>query len=158
MKVRLQAGVDIDLLNKQELIEALVDFRKSWVAELARGVQFPRFSLSGTVDGSGVLEFGGATGSDRSGPDNGMVWSIRRLAVTGVTGTQTVSVFVNSSSPHDLLVPGITLATPILLPENTCILRTGDHLVVAGSSLTNGAKVTLSGHAKEVPEFALWML
>lgn len=158
MKFKLQAGVELDLLTPKELGDALVDFRKSWVQELARGVTFQRVSFTGTVDGAGVLEFGGPTGSDRTGPEAGMVWSLRRLAVTGITGTQTVSVFVNSSSPHDLLVPGITLATPILLPENTAVLHAGDDLVVAGSSLTNGAKVTLSATVKEVPEFAQWML
>jgi hypothetical protein len=92
-KVRLQAGAEFDLLNKDELSSALSD--QSTADQLARlhGIKHMRLPevLVGTV-ASSAISLDGNTGPYPLGPRSGYAWAIKRLIVSGLTSGATPDV------------------------------------------------------------------
>jgi hypothetical protein len=158
MKVKIQAGAELDLLSPKEFNDGLTAAMKSWQGELARGGVFRDIQLSGIVNAAGAVEIGGPSVAQGIGPDPGFMWSIRRLYVQGLADGDAVTVYRNNTQPRDAVRP-IPFAAPYAgFHPNEFVLKAGDKLVIAGVSLTVAAEIIVTGAAKEVPEFMSWAM
>jgi hypothetical protein len=165
MKVKLAANAELDLLTAGEVADVLATARTAWTAELARGVRFRRPSMQGIVTAGGTLRIGGgqsASGYD-GGPAEGMMWSVSRVTVRGLTAAQTAQLYLNDVS--DLLVVGTfgsgvpaQLANQILYGERGLVLNSDDKLIVDGTGLTAGATITVALGVAELPVQLAWQL
>lgn len=92
-KVKLQAGVELDLLNKGELQDALQKQADADLVARLRGVKHMRLpeTLTGTA-ASSKLSIDGNQSVPPLGPRQGYVWSIRRLVISGLTTGATPDV------------------------------------------------------------------
>ena len=161
MKVKLQAGAEMDLLTREE-VRAELQAHGAWRGEIARGVKFRDFSGQGTVTGA-VWSIGGDTPNndkDPLGPQAGFVWAVTRIAVSGngfVPGTDLFSVYKDSISATKLIVSGLTRGTTWDVP--TLVLNSNQVLALtgAGTGLT-GTDVFVSGQAVELPVQLAWQL
>jgi hypothetical protein len=90
-RVKIQAGAEFDILNKDELDGSLKEAEAREVAAL-RGVKDERFMLIGTV-ASSALTLGdpstGSVGGIIAGPREGYVWVIKHLVIEGLTASAT---------------------------------------------------------------------
>lgn len=158
MKFKINAGAEIDVLNKEELQETL----GSWFTEISRGVRFRQISAQGTVSG-GVWTIGGNAPDnhkDPLGPSNGFLWAVTRLALAGggvVLGTDLWNVYVNEIAPSKLVQSGLTRFAMYDVP--VLILQGGDRLAAAGAGTgVAGTDVTISGQVVEIPVQLAWQL
>ena len=155
MKFKIQAGAEIDVATRREVREELEAVGAVWRGELARGLRWRTASMIGAVDSGGALTLG-ASGDQWIGPPAGMVWACKRITVSaGYTpATQTLSLYRGSTSDTALIIPDLS-GYDQLFDEP---LRGGERLVVAGSSLTASATITVTVLAREAPEFLAWRL
>lgn len=151
MKFKLSAGAEIDVLTRQELNDTL----RSWMAEVTRGARYRRRALQGVVSAAGTLALGDR-GDDDTGPAEGFVWAVTRLATAGLTGTETVTAYVNEIA--DFQVVASQLVGTVSLSDNALVLAGGDRLLIGGTALTVGATITVTAQIKEVPSVMAWML
>ena len=163
-KFKISAGAEVDLLTASEVRDALKEFRTNWTAEFSRGRRSRRFSAQGTVTAAGDLVIGGS-GVPDFGPEQGMVWSVRRLAITGFADdTDVVGVFVNDASPSQSVEPGLMIADNALdglsvrWSNRQLVLQSGETLLVAGASLTAASIWTVAGQTDELPAALEWMM
>lgn len=162
MKAKLQAGVELDLLTQTELREEL-QAAAAWRTEIARGVRWRKFSAQGNV-ATGVWTIGGAAtpnnDKDQMGPQDGFVWSVTRVAVSGngfVAGTDLFSVFVDENTPSKLVTSGLTRWQPY--DVGTLVLNGGEQLLLTGAGTgLAGTDVTVSGQAIELPVQLAWRM
>lgn len=94
-KAKLDFGVEIDLLNQQELHDTLGDQFANWEYQRLRGTKHMRLpetlaGKSGLVT-AGTLTLGETTGQ-HVGPEVGYSWTIMRLVVNGLTSGSTPDV------------------------------------------------------------------
>lgn len=145
----IKANAKINLLTEHEARRAFTDA----LVELYRGVRYVRRSLPTTaVDASGNLN---VTSND-AGPDGGFSWDVGRISVFGLSGTETVNVFVNEATPTNY-VGTISRTTGILvLTDRSLVLNPNDRLVVAGSGLTVAENITAIISASELPVEIAW--
>jgi hypothetical protein len=159
VKVKIQAGAEIDTLTKDELTQALRD----WSVEVMRGPIPKRFSAQGTVAGN-ALTIDGQNGSGVLGPEAGMVWLVTRVAVTGLTNaTDPTSLFVNGTQPWNLVIPSVTGVTGSTgyheFPASQVMLTGNDRLILASTgAIAATGMITLAGQAWELPVGLLWKL
>jgi hypothetical protein len=92
-KVRLQAGAEFDLLNKDELSSALSSQSDADQVARLHGIRHMRLPevLVGTPSSS-KISLDGNTGPYPLGPRSGYAWSITRLIVSGLTAGSTPDV------------------------------------------------------------------
>lgn len=150
-KVKLSAGAELDLLNKDEVLGVL----KSWQNELSRGARIIRHSINGTVAADGTLTMG----DNRDGPSEGMVWGITRFSVApGATlGAGGLSVYLNdTNSPSGVLIS--KLVTDIFCDARGAMINSGDSLRIVGSGLTANTQITVTLSARDVPAQMAWSL
>lgn len=159
MKVKLQAGVELDMLNKDELKEALRD----WMVEAMRGPIPRRFSAQGTIAGNAVT-VDGANNTGTLGPEAGMAWMVSRVAVSGLTlATDATSLFVNGTQPWNLVLPTLTGVAGSTgyheFPAAQVLLTGNDRLILSSTgAIAATGVVTLTGQAWELPIGLLWKL
>lgn len=151
MKQKLQAGMELDLLTKNEVTDIL----QSWRNELSRGARVRRYAVQGFADGAGNLLMGANT----DGPDQGMVWGITRLSVApGPTlAAAGLSVYANDASTPSALLVG-RLLTDLYPDARGCMIQGGDSLRIAGAGITASAQVTVTMSIREVPVQMAWSL
>lgn len=89
MKVKLAANAELDLLNKEELTNALDDH----ASQLTGGVSYDRKTL--TFTSPGVVSF-------RFDVPIGLVWSVRMVSVQKAS-SDTVQLWLNSVNPLSFL-------------------------------------------------------
>lgn len=93
MQTTLELGAPLETLTRSELREELGAVAETYFAQYARGVKYMRLPVtSGAVAGGAFSLDGTAAGL---GPRAGYIWTIRRLAVTGLT-TGTTPDLVNA--------------------------------------------------------------
>jgi hypothetical protein len=147
-KVKIQAGAEIDTLNKREMEGILRD----WMTEAIRGVKYPLISGNAAIVGA-------ALSITIPGPLPGYLWSIKRLQVTGLSGTDTVTLGLNDAGPMKSVQAAI--AGPAWYAHwgsNVLVVEGGNHLIISGSSLASTGQVYVSGQVKEVPATLAWQL
>lgn len=153
MKIKIQAGAELETLSPGELRDELTRARAAWISEVSRGVRARRFSATGTSDAGGAITIGVV--GDGVGPDTGMVWLLRRFSVQGYNpaGTDTLALYNGSTSGSAVIVPKLqtwqTDMDEFLMP--------GDRLVVAGTVAIN-TQVWITGQVQEAPASLLWRM
>jgi len=161
-KVKLSAGNELDILNKDELSHALEAFRLDWQVEATIGPKVVRFGSNAVVTAAGGLSLGGngaSLVSGRLGPAQSMVWSVKRVAVTGLkTPGDSLALYVNTDQPGNLVHPSVTGYLPfgsdqlVLMPDDT-LLFTGAALLAPA-----GSQIYVSGQAWELPVTMMYRL
>lgn len=155
-KFKLTPGVEIDVLTKDELIDAL-SRKPSWMAESEQGARFSRFSGQVTT-ASNAFDFTGPTGA-QFGPDLGFVWDVRSLYISGLADADVVSVYINDASASRLVGDSFSRTTRTFLWSEQVILYPGDLLRFVGSGLAAATTiVTISGQVRELPITLAWKL
>lgn len=158
MKATFKVGGEIDFLSPKEFNEGLAAAARSWRSELARGGQFKRIMLIGDTDGAGVLLMGGDSDAQNTGPEQGFMWSVRRLYVYGLADGDQLECFINSSQRADAVAPFTFLAPYKGFHPSELVLKPSDRLVFAGTGLPVSTRIVVTGSMKEVPEFMAWSL
>lgn len=156
MKFKMSAGAEFDVLTQHELDKSLQQLMLDWRREVERGPKHIRFSANGVVTDNGALTIGGDTQSEttgRLGPEQSMVWSVKRWAITGlaVNGGDSLTAYINTDQPNTLIKGDVTGYDRFGSDE--LVLNGGDRLLFVGSELiaTAGTRVFLSGAAWELP-------
>lgn len=160
MKVKLQAGAELDLFNREEMAAELDRIFAAWKAEIPRGVKWRPFSAS-TVAAGGVWAIGGpGNDKDQLGPNPGFVWAVTRLAVSGngvVQGTDIWNVFMDDIAPSKLVSSGHTRF--VTYDVGVFVLNPNGQILAQGAATgLGGTDVTLSGQAVELPKELSWQL
>jgi hypothetical protein len=158
-KVRLDVGATVDFLNKDELADALKSDRLlASAAERERlsGIKYLRGArIQGTVYDGTIGNAGGTTfpaGTQYAvlggtwGPMSGYAWSIRRVAIGGLSNAgsvqiqDTVALYRNNNSAPPLGI--LTAGNPsITFPTLGCVLLGGDSLVIGHYPNQTGANM-----------------
>lgn len=154
-RVRIQAGAELDILNKDELSDVM---QERDAAELARirGVKWMRVPevLYGKAAG-GVLKIGEETGITL-GPRAGYLWSFTRLVVDGLTAGATPDVVnlyrgtVAASQPPLWQFNGNNLAYTFAHLRMTLIGGETFGLGSVGTFVATG-QIRLTGELLEIP-------
>ena len=159
MKQKFNAGAELDLITKDEVKELLNSSRTSWFNEVAKGDRYKRFSAQGTVTAGGTLAIG-AVVNQRIGPNDGFVWSLKRLNVFATTAfdpsSDTGLLYLNDPSPSSLV--RALSSTYTQFGNNEVVMYPGDTLYVAFTGLTATEIVTISGAVRELPLPMAWRL
>lgn len=149
-KFKLTGGVEIDVLTREEMRAEL----QGWFDEIHRGVRFVRRIAQGTVTAGGALDMTG----DDLGPAGSIVWAVTRATVHGLASGETVDFYVNEASPSGFLF-NIADTDPVrVLPGPACPLNPLDRLIINGTGLTAGARITVAVQAVELPVQLAWQL
>lgn len=158
MKAKLEAGMTLDFLTREEVREELREFAKAWKQEIARGVRFVKFSVA-TVRAvpANTWQVGGDTGNndkDQLGPQPGFLWAVTRIKVSGnaynTTGDD-FQVFIDERTPSKFVDqqfgPGDFYDVPKL------VLNGGETLLIRGTATVVATEndVVVAGAAVEVP-------
>lgn len=162
MKMKFQVGQDFDMLNLDEMRQALAESRTDWANELIRGVKFVRIVAKTTTSGGAwqISSTNSADSTNRLGPAPGMVWGVSRIAVSGaglVLGTDLFSLFLGDPAPSTLVESGLTRGR-VFGSSSALVLAEGDRLGFQGLATGGGTDVTVSGAAIELPYMLAWQL
>jgi hypothetical protein len=111
MKIRLDAGVEMDLLSPDEFSKGLEAHNRSWFEEMAAGVKHLSLPLASAVPAAGAVSIGASVQPDGTiiGPREGYVWSLERITVSGLKTGDTVQLWKSSLGMERLLA---TLTPP----------------------------------------------
>lgn len=154
MKIKLQAGAELDLLTKDELDTSLKSMGANWWSEIGRGDRYRRILLTGLVTGAGAITIGGPS-TPEAGPPPGFVWSVRRLNQSAAG--KTLALFLNDDAPGSAVGTFPTTQYWSFNPAEL-VLYPGDQLLATGTGHTAGATVTLTGQVRELPLPLAWRL
>lgn len=166
-KVRLDIGAEVDFLTKGELDDSLEkqDERRAKAAERERlsGVKYFRLPRLFATPASGTVVLGQAWSANGTsqvytdqicGPNQGYVWSIRRISVTGL-GTGNSPDLLNIYRNDITFDPVWQLngnSFAYTFSRGELMLLPGEKLVASSlGSMTATTQVVLSGEAVEVP-------
>ncbi len=154
-KVKIAAGAEFDVLTRSEVKEELAAFRANWWSEAQRGDRFRRILLQATVNAAGYVEFGGNSGEGAAGPADGFVWSVKRLAHSGVE--EALDLYINDPSPGSYVgaFPNVRYWA---FDNGQLVLYPGDTLVAAGTNWTVAQIATLTGAVRELPIALAWRI
>jgi hypothetical protein len=150
-KVKLQAGAEIDFLNKKEMHEELNAMMTSWVGEVSRGDRYPRFKMYGTIAGGQVSI--GTEDAQLVGPDEGFCWSLRRLAIVGgsyAPATDSLGLYLGTDLNPSSVIQPPSLAKYNAYEAGEMVLMPGDQIVVAGG-VAGAGKMWVTGQVRELP-------
>jgi hypothetical protein len=155
MKVKFNAGAELDLFNRDELRAELAAFRSAWQADAAKGDRYRRLYAYGDPAG-GTVDFGGDLPQGEGlGPEQGFVWSVKRLALYGLGVNETARLYINSTESSDLVHPA--MAGYVSFDTNQLILYPGDKLRVAATTAAV-TRISLTGQVRELPVSLAWRL
>lgn len=159
MKVKIQAGAEIDTLTADELKGVLRD----WMVEAMRGPIPKRFSAQATI-AANAFTLDGQNNTGALGPEAGMVWLVTRVAVTGLTNaTDPSTLYVNGTQPWNVVLPSLTGVAGSTgyheFPAAQVMLTGNDRLILASTgAIAATGTVTLTGTAWEMPIGLVWKL
>jgi hypothetical protein len=153
-KVKIQAGMELDVLTKDELDGSLKAMGANWWSEIGRGDRYRRVLLTGVVTAAGAISVGGPS-TPEAGPPPGYVWSVRRLCQSAVD--ETLDLFLNDDSPGSL-VGRFPVARYWSFNPAELVLYPGDQLLATGASFTVASTVTVTGQVRELPLALAWRL
>lgn len=157
MKVKLEAGANLDFITKDEMREVMHEANRSWVAETSNGIRYARIYATGVIAG-GVLNIGGALSTGELGPAPGFVWDIRRLQIVGLQTADVATIYMNDANPTSEIADTTSVTGKAFLWSEQVILYPGDSLWVVGTGLTATGTITVTGQVREVPVTLAWRL
>ena len=161
-KVKLDIGATIDTLSKDELDDSLATYRQqgdAYEQAAVRGIKYFRLPRLYATPASGTVLLGeawaGQSYTDQYiGPNEGYVWSIRRIAVNGLATGQSPDLLNLSRN-------GIRTDPVWQLNGNNwsytfgkaeMVLLAGERLIgYSSGSLISTNQITITGDAVEVP-------
>jgi hypothetical protein len=147
-KFKLQAGMELDLLTRKEVLETL----QAWHAELVRGVHF-RSIVERTEQVAAAF-------SATLRPPAGFVWSVTILALSGNginLGADTFTIYRDEVAPSKLVASAISRQRE--WDAGVLVVEGPNALVVTGPATgVAGTDVFVTGAAIEVPEQLAWQL
>lgn len=153
-KVRIQAGAELDVLNKGELDAGMAGANDAWFRERAAGLKYMRLPVLAATPSGGVVQLGGIGGY---GPASGFIWAIQRLSVSGLATADVLNVFRNTVDPQNFIGQlGAGAAATFTAGSKGFILLPDETLVISGSSLTATVPIIVNGEAVEVPSTQVW--
>jgi hypothetical protein len=156
-QVIIKGGALMDVPDQRE-IAAIVSAQ---LREHARGIKFMQLPvyLQGKPSGSAIT-LGVTKGHPPVGPEQGYMWGITRLVVTGLstTGPDIVNIYLNDNFGGPVWWQfngnnfGYNFAPPL-------VLQAGSTLAMQNSgTITATGLITLSGELWEVPAEQSWRL
>lgn len=147
----LKNNAKIEVITPAEQRAMMDQQTRDWWEEKARGVQPARFVGYGTVSAGAVTLPG--TSDNPIGPRPGFAWMVYRISVRGLATNDVLHVFRSNgvSATDENYIDDITAASPALLLSKGLLLRSGEKLIITGTSLT-ATSVTVNGEAQEVPD------
>lgn len=159
MKVKIQAGAELDTISPEEMRKELELFGKSWFSEISKGDRYKRISASVQADSSGDFALGGSSAlGGYLGPAEGFIWSVKRLMLAEPFDdtTQTANLYINDASPASQ----VRTFTDAYLPftSDSLVLMPGETLLVTSVNVTASTYYTLTGQVHEMPLSLLWRL
>jgi len=155
MRQTLDIGAEIDMLDAGELDTVLSQHYQRWLQNAARSVKYSRFGPAGAAVASSAVTFDGSGNGQNTGvgPREGFAWSIKRLAVAGLTsGTSpdVVNLYRNQPSGSPIWqFNGNNFA--YTFGKGEMLLLPGETLSFASvGTLAATGKVTISGDFAQV--------
>lgn len=148
MLMEIQAGAKLDLASPGEVRSIVDEAFRGWQVELARGTRYRRAGALPVATGAGALSL---SPSDNIGPAEGMVWSVGRITVTGLTAAETITAYVNDTSALFAVFTFTATINAVFPSERGLMLNPGDRIVLSGAGLTAGKQYGVSVEACEVP-------
>lgn len=147
-------GSSVDLLNRRELADELDKQTADWFQERARGLTTALFSTVGTISAGSVLL--PSSSEQPIGPRQGFAWSVQRISVQGIGGTDTIKIYKGTQNDARF-IDQLTVTKPAIYPGSKgLVLRAGDTLIFSGASLSLTADVSVNGETIELPELDLY--
>lgn len=161
MKVKLQAGADLELLTKDEVRSVMQDFLQDWVQQSMIGPKRIEIYAQGTVASDGSLTIGGESAdltSGNLGPQNAMVWAIKWLNASGLQVPDQLSLYRGPAVASRLVRADISGYTRYGSDE--LVIRGGSDMQFTGTALATPANtvVVITGQAWEMPATMLYRL
>lgn len=153
MKTQLELGAQLETLTRGELSEELARNTQEFFAQYARGQKYLRFGPIAATVAAGAVSFDGS-GAAGTGPRGGFVWSVRRMAFTGLTAggsPDVVNLFRNTlTGPPVWQFNGNNWA--YTFGKTEMLLLPGETISFANvGSLAATGQITVSGDYLEVP-------
>jgi hypothetical protein len=164
--VRFDVGQSADVLSPGEHKQHLKEVFEGWDRGRGRGIDDVRFYGQGLIASDAVVIPSQPSGQTSYGsqypvlgPEDGYVWSVRRISVYQLTGTSDV-LYVFRGQVGDTaasiqpsnFIDTMTTANPVVtLGSGRCTLRGGEQLVIVGAALSTTGTLTVSGEAVRVP-------
>lgn len=150
-KFKLTAGAEIDLLDKHEMIDALMHVQ-SWMAETAQGVRFSRFGAT-AIPVANAVDFGGPDSQgDLLGPDPGFIWDVRRLRIAGCNNADLITIFINGAENSMQIDDSRDNLHRTFYWAEQVVLAPGEQFRFVGTGLNVGTtQVTITGQVREIP-------
>jgi hypothetical protein len=160
VRTELQIGAQLETLTRGELSSELAAQTQEIYRQQARGCKYMRLAPAQATIASNAFSLDG-TQTSGLGPREGFVWTIRRLAVAGLTaGTTPDVVNIYRNSPTGLPVwqlNGNNWGTTFGKCE--LLLLGGETLSIASlGTIAATGKVTLTGDLLEVPAEEIFKL
>jgi hypothetical protein len=154
VKTRLELRAEVDLLNKNELEDAL-DKNDRWQREAAFGLKHMDIPRMLGTPGGGTLALGGDQADQPiTGPKAGWVWGVKRISVDGLASGDEVKIYKGSRFICWVSYqPGY-----VTFSKGQCVLKDGDYLRVTGSGLTTTSQVEVYGETDNVPGPLAWKI
>jgi hypothetical protein len=157
MKIKIQAGAELDIATPDEVRREIQAVRTSWMAEVAKGDRFINF-YAGSTPAAGSVTIGDLA-EEIIGPREGFVWAIKRLSVVGYDpspGTDSLALYKG-----DVATPSATIIAKLLRDQffsgSEIVLYPGDTLLASGT-VAAATKIWLTGQARELPISLAWRL
>lgn len=147
MKVKIQAGAELDLLTEEELRRTLA----SWLTELHRGARFVRRVAQGVADASGDIVIAPVD----FGPEAGFVWDVRRVSCWADGNGLAIPMYANEITPTNFV--GLSGDQSETLTRGSLVLNPNERLVLGGAAPANQT-VSVNLQAWEVPSQLAWQL
>jgi len=163
MRQTLEIGSEWNMLDSDELDAVLSKHYQQWLQNAARSVKYSRFGPAGTAVASSAVTFDGSGNAQNTaiGPRDGFVWSIKRLAVSGLaTGTTPDVVNLYRNKPSGTAIwqfNGNNFA--YTFGKGEMILLPGETLSFASSgTLAATGQITITGDYVQAAAEELWKI
>jgi len=155
----LAAGASIDILTQKELDDSLGRANDAAARAFVRGIKWMRLPQLRGIPSASAVTIGQQ--GDSAGPASGYAWTIRRLAVSGLTAGSTpdvIAFYRNGTTTEP--VWQVTGTLPFVTFGRLELVLLGGDTLVAGNvgTLAATGTITLSGELVEVPQEMLGKL
>jgi hypothetical protein len=162
--VKVQFGSQsVDVLTAGEVDDVIgkhVRIMRDWIVEAGRGPKPVRWTCSAPIDTNGNVSIGsGVAGSGRSGPDPSLVWSVKRITITGFTvDGDTLDCYFDAATPGRLVQA--SLPATLRIGSDELVVQGPEALLFVGTGLATpaGTVITVSGSAWELPSTLTYRL
>jgi hypothetical protein len=155
-KVKLALGAELNTATPEEIGEQLHK-HGGWMREAATALKLIDLPIQRVAaDGSDNVNLGGdQAGQSICGPTSGWLWSLMRVSIYGIQGTDVYDLWNGAKfvTRYTGQAPGSSTWS-----KGGLVLHPGDFLRLTGTGVTGGTNLTLTGQAWAVPAELAWKL